>query len=58
MDDDKYVYNKQSSCDLCVTDPDGRLQVLVDKGNSVAMDNYIPPSKCGLLSLLIWCKYV
>jgi len=53
MDDDKYVYNKQSSCDLCVTDPDGRLQVLVDKGNSVAMDNYIPPSKCGLLSLLI-----
>jgi len=58
MDQDKYVYNKQSSSDFCVTDPDGRLRVLADYGKSVEIDNNIPPRRCGLLSLLIWCKYV
>ena len=53
MGDDPYVYNKQLSCDLCITDPDGRLQVLEHKGNSVAMDNHIPPSRCGLVTHLI-----
>ena len=53
MGDDKYVYNKQLSCDLCIADPGGRLQVLEDKDNSVATDNIILPSRCGLVSLLI-----
>ena len=51
MGDVTYVYNKQLFCDLCITDPDGRLQVLELKGNSVAIDNHIPPSRCGLVSL-------
>ena len=51
MGDVAYVYNKQLFCDLCITDPDGRLQVLELKGNSVAIDNHIPPSRCGLVSL-------
>jgi STAM-binding protein len=45
MDQDKYVYNMQSSSDFCVTDPDGRLKVLADYGNSVEIDNNIPPRR-------------
>jgi hypothetical protein len=49
MDQDKYVYNKQTSSDFCVTDPDGRLRVLAEYGESVEIDNNIPPRRCGLL---------
>jgi len=45
MDQDKYAYNKQSSSDFCVTDPDGRLRVLADYGKSVEIDNNIPPRR-------------
>ena len=45
MDRDKYVYDKQSSSDFSVTDPEGRLKVLADYGNSVEIDNNIPPRR-------------
>jgi hypothetical protein len=45
MDRDKYVYDKQSSSDFSVTDPEGRLKVLAEYGNSVEIDNNIPPRR-------------
>jgi hypothetical protein len=35
-----------------------RLKSLLDLADRVEIDESIPPEKRGLLSLLIWCKYV
>lgn len=45
MDQEKYLYDKQSSCDLEITDPNGRLKALSDYGNSVEIDSNIPPRR-------------
>jgi hypothetical protein len=39
-------------------DPAGKLEVLEDYGKLVEIDEGILISRCGLLSLFIYCKYV
>lgn len=45
MDQDKYLCDKQSSSDLYDADPNGRLKSLSDFGNSIEIDNNIPPRR-------------
>lgn len=45
MDQDKYLYDKQSSSDLGIIDPNGRIKVLADYGNSIEIDSNIPPRR-------------
>jgi hypothetical protein len=56
MDQDKYLCDKQSSSDLCGADPNGRLKALSDFGNSIEIDNNIPPRRWELLLVLIQHK--
>ncbi|XP_069680632.1 STAM-binding protein [Periplaneta americana] len=44
MDQDQYFYDKHSPSDF-VSDPNGRLKALSDYGNSVEIDNNIPPRR-------------
>jgi hypothetical protein len=48
MDQDKCLYDKQSSSDFRIIDPNGRLKVLSDFGNSIEIDSNIPPRRYGL----------
>lgn len=45
MDQGKYLYDKQSSPDMGITDPNGRLKMLSDFGNSIDIDSNIPPRR-------------
>jgi hypothetical protein len=55
---DKNLYDKQSSSEFSVTDPNGRLKALSDCGNSVEIDNNIPPRRWVVRFVLIQCEYV
>jgi hypothetical protein len=56
MDQEKYLCNKQSSSEVCGTDPNERLKILSDVGNSVEIDNNIPPRRWELHFVLIQYK--
>jgi hypothetical protein len=58
MDQDKYLCEKQSSSEAFVTEPNERLKTLSDVGNSLEIDNNIPPRRWEFLLVLIQYKLV